>query len=90
MAAPSITLSNGQILLTSSSSILGLYAINTGSKVPIAFGFVAAVSASVDGIAVDDNVMFDPDKAQKVIYGSTIYYLVDQQYVSGNEGPPIP
>jgi len=82
MAAPSITLGAGQVLITNSTSVLGIYSLDNN----VQFGTVALVNDLSDKVTVNDSVMYDKDKVQStLIYGSTLYLLIDEKYISGIE-----
>lgn len=85
MAIPDITLGNGQILLHESSSTLGIVMNDMNL---LRFGVVDAVYATADRTVAGDYVMFNPKEAQKFVYGSTVYYIVMEQNISGTEPPP--
>ena len=82
MPTPSIILEAGQVLITQSSSAIGLIPLNGN---PTLFGAVVAVNDLSDKISVGDLVMYDSSKSVDFMYGSTIYTLVDEQYISGTE-----
>jgi len=82
MAAPAITLGAGQVLITNSTSVLGIYSVDN----KVQFGTVALVNDLSDKVTVNDSVMYDKDKVQStLIYGSTLYLLIDEKYISGIE-----
>lgn len=82
MAAPSITLGAGQVLITNSTSVLGIYSLDN----KVQFGTVALVNDLSDKVTVNDSVMYDKDNVQStLIYGSTLYLLIDEKYISGIE-----
>lgn len=86
MAAPDIILSNGQVLVMSGlGSQLGV--VPFGNKSFLQFGTVAKINDLCDSVAVDDPVMYDSSKGQTLLYGSTIYILIDEQHISGTEIP---
>lgn len=80
-ALPDITLQKGQVLITQSDSSIGLVSVDN----TLLFGQVEMVYATSDRITVGNVVMFDSQKAKRIMYGSTIYYLIDDEYVSGQE-----
>lgn len=82
MAAPSITLANGEVLVTESSSTLGIYGFDYGE---IKFGTVQAVYATSDKTTVGDAVMFNPKNAKQFFYGSTRYLIINENNISGKE-----
>lgn len=82
MAAPAIILESGQVLIQKSASVYGLVPINGN---PTLFGTVVLVNDLSDGVSVNDAVMYDGSKAKDFLYGSTIYALVNQEFISGVE-----
>lgn len=85
MSAPNINLSGTQILITLSGAS-GLGVISRDNKVQ--FGLVAKISDLCDNVAVGNSVMYDPTKGSQLMYGSTIYVLINQENVSGVEVIP--
>lgn len=83
MPAPDIILSKGQMLITQAASVLNIIPINPN----INFGTVALVYETCDKVAVGASVMYDNTKTSQLMYGSTVYLLIDEQYVSGAEVP---
>lgn len=83
MAAPAIILANGQILVTPGSSSLGIIPVD----INIRFGQVAIVNSLCDKFAANDYVMFDVTKALSIMYGSSVYYLLNENDVSCTETP---
>lgn len=81
MAAPSITLGIGQVLITNTSSSLGILPIDKNLK----FGTVELVYDSCDNLTVGDFIMYDQRNGQQFMYGSTLYILINEQYLSGKE-----
>ncbi len=73
MAAPNITLDPNTILVTLTSSSSGIV-ITTGDY---NFGLVAKIADAMDAFTVGQTVSFKINDAVEMIYGSTIYYLVD-------------
>lgn len=73
MAAPNIILDANTILvtLTSSSSSIVITSGNYN------FGLVAKVADAMDSFSVGQTISFNIIDAVEMIYGSTIYYLVD-------------
>jgi hypothetical protein len=83
MAAPYINLGIGQILITQSASTLGVSPINNYLK----FGTVQLTYDSCDNLAISDSVMYDERNGLEMIYGSTIYILINEEHLSGKEEP---
>lgn len=82
MAAPAITLPSGQVLISKGASVLGIVPID---KPVLQFGSVAAVNDLSDKSSVGDSVMYDTRYASEFLYGSTIYVIIDEKYISGVE-----
>ena len=85
MAAPDITLVNGQVLVTESGSTSGIVAIDP----TIMFGTIEKVSDLTNTAIVGTSVMFNPQNGRQFMYGSTIYYLITEDNISGVEPPPV-
>lgn len=81
MAAPSITLSKPMILVTRSFSTLGI----TSQSDNFVFGYVEKIYDTCDRVTVAQTVFFDFRQARQILYGSTMYYLIDEQYVEFSE-----
>lgn len=84
MAVPNIILPKPYILLTQQDSGLGLEFVNSN----IVFGYVEKVYDTSDRVAVGQSAMFDITQAQKFIYGSTMYYMIKDEFVTGQEVLP--
>lgn len=82
MAAPAITLSYGEVLVTETLSQFGLYAYDAEK---IKFGYVEAVYSTSDKTSVGTYVVFNPQDSRDFIYGSTRYYIVKENSISGTE-----
>lgn len=83
MAAPDINLSGTEVLLTNGASSLGV--ISSDNKTQ--FGAVAKVSDLCDNVIVGNYVMYDSAKGRSLVYGSTIYILINEENISGVEVP---
>lgn len=81
MAAPAINLSGTQVLITQAASGLGVVSVDNKTQ----FGTVSKVSDLCDNVAVGNSVVYDPTKGRSLIYGSTIYILIDEENISGVE-----
>lgn len=81
MAAPSIILGIGQVVITNASTTLGILAIDKNLK----FGTVELVYDSCDNFTVGDSIMYDQRNGQQFMYGSTIYILINEEHLSGKE-----
>lgn len=84
MSAPNIVLPYGWVLLQQSASGLGLIFIDG----KLSAATVALVYDTSDNLAVNDYVIYDSTKGIQVMYGSTIYVMIDEQYISGTEVLP--
>lgn len=83
---PGITLNAPNILVTQSgASTLGIQNAQFGWIL----GTVEDVYDTTDKSVLGQTVYFDPTKVQSFIYGSTIYYIVDENFASFVE-PPAP
>jgi hypothetical protein len=80
MADPTIILQTGQILLTQTSGSSGIMPIKN-----IRLGMVVKVSDLSDSNLLGNTVMYNEADAQSFMYGSTIYYIIDETNVSGVE-----
>jgi len=85
MAAPDISLGKSEVLLINSASTLGIVPLDN----TVMFGTVEKVSDLCDAFSVGVAVFFNPTKARKIIYGSTIYYIIEEQNISGIEPPAV-
>lgn len=86
MAAPDIILERPNILVTLTSSGLG---IDLSQNFQWQNGYVELIYQTCDKFAVGDNVLFQPDKAVKLVYGSTIYYMIDDTNAAYTEGAAL-
>lgn len=76
MPAPPIILSRPYILVTASESVLNIQSEKSG----FIFGYVEAVYDTCDDVTVGQRVLFAPKQDKALLYGSTIYYLVDETH----------
>lgn len=83
MAAPDITLERPKILVTLTSSGLG---IDISQNFQWQNGYVELVYQTCDKFSVGDNVLFEPEKGVKLFYGSTIYFMIDDTNAAYIEG----
>jgi len=81
MSAPNITLAPPYVLLTQSDSTLGILPING----PFKFGTVQLVYSTSDRLVVGQSVIYDSSKTASLMYGSTIYLMVSDEFVTGQE-----
>lgn len=84
MPAPDITLPSGYVLITDSASALGLLPVGSSE---ISFGTIAAVNDLTSSYSVADPVMYSLSKSERFMYGSTIYVLIKEEFISGTENP---
>lgn len=82
MAVPSITLGTGEIIVTETSSQLGLYGYDASK---MKFGYVEAVFSTSDKTTVGTYIVFNPQDSRDFIYGSTKYYIVQENTILGTE-----
>lgn len=85
MAAPDTNLSGTQVLLTQSDSGLGVISLDNKTQ----FGVIAKVSDLCDNVAVGNYVMYNPKDGRQLLYGSTIYILINEESISGVEVVPL-
>lgn len=84
MALPSIILNSPFILITLSSSPTGIIPNKKGHQI----GYVELVYDTSDNTTVGQYVMFDSEKAESFIYGSTVYYRIKEEQVLYKENSP--
>jgi hypothetical protein len=75
MAAPDVILSRPWILVTISSSQIGIY---SGQAFGWEFGTVQKIFQTCDKVIVGDTILFEPDKGIKLVYGTTIYFMIEE------------
>ncbi len=85
MALPNIILPQPYVLVTQTSSASGILPIGSNLK----FGEVVMVYATSDRVLVGQIVMFDVSESQEFSFDDTIYNIVKDDFVSGQE-PPLP
>lgn len=84
MAVPSgIILDEPNILVSQS------FAITEDASFGRITGTVELIFDTCDKAVVGQSVTFDPNNAQRLVYGSTIYYIIDQNLASLREAPPV-
>lgn len=81
-----IILNKPYLLVTLSNSPAGIVPT---SSTTLVFGVVVMAYATCDSVAVNDFVLFNQIDAQSVMYGSTVYYLVDESFSFLKEPPPL-
>jgi hypothetical protein len=82
MAVADLILSRGEILVQQGNPISLFYSTE------MLFGTVINVYATCDSVAIGDYVSFDPKKVKTIVYGSTVYKIVDEKDISGSQTPP--
>jgi hypothetical protein len=86
MAVPDLILNAGTILVTQSSSLIGIEMISQGFQT----GLVALVNDLSDSSAVNDTIVFrQSDVIAQLKYDSVIYYLVYERENIFKENPPL-
>lgn len=81
MAATDIILNKNQILLTQTTSALGIY-------IPVAgllFGSVDNIYDTCDRYSIGNSVLFDPKDCIQLREGTTDYYIVEEQKIFFSE-----
>jgi len=76
MPVPDITLDRPFILVTRTTSSLGISVLNNAGT-DLSFGNVELVYETCDTIAIGDSILFNAKIAASILYGSTVYYLVN-------------
>jgi len=82
---PDITLPKPYVLITQSDSELGLVSVDNN----IQFGQVALTYDTSDRVVTGQLVMYDATKTSTLMYGSTLYQLVSDEFVTGQEPPTV-
>ena len=82
MAAPSLILNKGQILLIESYSFNGIVLTNND----YIFTNVVSVNALSELYSVGDSVTFNPIDATLLIFGTSTYYLTTEDKIIFKEG----
>ena len=85
MAAPSIILNYPNILVSQTISSIGVEIQSSG----LIFGMIELIYDTSDKSAVGNIILFDPTKSIQMKYGSTIYYLLDENIASFTEIPSL-
>lgn len=81
-----IILSKPNLLVTLGASPTGIVPVGDTN---LSFGQVNMKYDTCDNVAVDDWVLFDTTQARSIMFGSTIYYLVDEALYLFKQ-PPFP
>lgn len=85
MPLPDIIIESPYVIVTLLSSPSGIIPNKAGFQV----GYVEMVNQLSDKVTTGQYVMFDSLKAESFIYGSTIYYRVDENEILFQENPPL-
>lgn len=80
-----IILNKPYLLVTLSGSPTGIV---PNEKTTLVFGLVDMIYATCDKTSVGDFVLFNQNKSDSVMFGSTIYYLVDESFTVFKQIPP--
>lgn len=81
MATPNIILQKPLALIQPSSSISGIETVDS----PLLFGTIAIINELSDMWAVNDTVIFNPDKGDILRYDGIDFYLIDEKYIYSQE-----
>lgn len=73
MAVPNITLHEPYILLSLSNTNLGI----TLQTSDFSFGIVEKLYSGANKFSVGDSVAFPINDAVQILYGSTVYYMIN-------------
>lgn len=85
MPLPDILISPPFVIVTLSASPSGVIPNKAGFQV----GYVEMVNQLSDKVTTGQYVMFDINSAESFIYGSTVYYRVDENNILFQENPPL-
>lgn len=85
MPTPNIIIESPYVLVTLSASPSGVIPNKAGFQI----GYVEMVNQLSDTVAVGQYVMFDMTQAKSFIYGSTQYYLIDENNLLFQENPAL-
>lgn len=80
---PDIILSKPFVLVTISSSPLGMQS----QTADYSFGYVERIYDTCDNVSVGQTILFSLKDAKALLYGSTIYYVVDETHRLFKEEP---
>jgi hypothetical protein len=84
MPVPDIILNSGEVLVTSAASWAGILPIDS----TITFGYVEMVSDLSDIVTVGTIVFYNQKDARKFMYGSTFYFIIREEKITGTEVTP--
>lgn len=85
MAVPDILLKRPYVLVSLSSSGLS---IDSSQAFGWFFCTVEKIYQTCDSVAVGDSGIIEPEKGVKLIYGSSIYFMIDEQAIAFTEVIP--
>lgn len=84
-ALPPIILSKPYILVTLTESSIGVISQTSDYYM----GIVEAIYDTCDDISVGMKILFSPKTSRALLYGSTIYYVVDESHKLFKEPLPL-
>jgi hypothetical protein len=82
LAVPDIILPRPYVLIQATQSNLGLLPVRNST---IKFGSVVLAYDTSDRVLAGQQVMFDENESNIFLYGSTQYWLVKDEFVTGQE-----
>lgn len=85
MAVTDIILKSPYVLLTQNDGYTGLLPVTNNL---IRYGTIAHIYDTSDFFSVGQVVMFDLSKGSSFMYGSTIYTMISDEFLTGQEIPP--
>lgn len=86
MAAPDVILKTGTILVTQTTSVLGIEMVTQG----FLMGYVELVNDLSDSTAVGDIIVFNQKEViASFVYGSSVYYVLNEKQNTFKENPPL-
>ena len=85
MALPNIIISSPYIVVTLSQSPTGVIP----NKAGFVIGYVEMVNQLSDKVTTGQYVMFNQSITESFIYGSTVYYRVDENDIMFQENPAL-
>lgn len=50
---------------------------------------IEAIYATSDLFSIGQYIVYDSNFGEQLVYGSTIYFLIDEKYIFANEGTPV-
>jgi hypothetical protein len=82
VAVPDLILPRPYVLIQATQSNLGLLPVRNST---IKFGSVVLAYDTSDRVLAGQQVMFDENESNIFLYGSTQYWLVKDEFVTGQE-----